>query len=288
MGDPKDTIYPLILNSSNLDANGYNNRYTFNFPVGSVHFKKGSKLALSSVSIYYSWFNISPVYNNTSFQFTFTTASGTTTYTVNLPSGNYSVSNLNSYLQQFCITNGLYLVNGSGNFAYYLEILTNPTYYSVQVNCYPFPTSLPSGWTNPGGLTFPATASTPQLIVSSTNNFGSVIGFAAGTYPSAVASTTQSFLSTLTPQVSPVESLILTCNLLNNRYNVPNTILYSFSPAGVSFGNIIQSSPNYAAWIPIQEGSYSNISVSFVDQNYGPIQINDPNLVVQLLISNPP
>ena len=52
----------IVLNRSNLVPDGQNNKMIYNFP-GSVEFKD-SYVALSQVSMYYSWFNISERYNN--------------------------------------------------------------------------------------------------------------------------------------------------------------------------------------------------------------------------------
>jgi hypothetical protein len=134
-------------------------------------------------------------------------------------------------------------------------------------------------------MTFPATLKTPQLLVAS-NAFRNIIGFNAGTYPAVVQTTTYSVLSSFTPQVSPVQSVILSCSLLNNRYSNPSTLLYSFSPAGVNFGNLIESNPNQYSFVPIQDGNYPNFDIQFLDQNFNPLAINDTNLVVMLLVES--
>jgi hypothetical protein len=237
------------------------------------------------VSIYYSWFNISATNNNNTFQFVWPTFAGSTTYTVTITDGYYDIPGLNSYLQQFCITNGLYLVNATGDYVYYLEFVTNSNYYAIQLNCYPVPTALPVGWTNPGSITFPVVASTPQLIVPATE-FTTLIGFNAGTYPAAFQATNYSKLSDFTPQVTPIQSLILACTLLSNKYSNPNTVLYSFSPAGTTFGSIIQSQPAFPSWVDIADGSYSFFDIQFLDQNFNNVILKDTNIVVQLLIKS--
>lgn len=271
-------LYPIVLNSSNLVSTSSNNTYQYNFPTGAVHFKK-CKLAVASVALYYSWYNVSSSNNNNSFQFIFP---GNGTYTVTLPDGFYSISELNSYLQNFCILNNLYLVNASGDYIYYLEFLTNSTYYSVQFNAYPVPVSLPSGYTNPGGMLFPGTSVTPQLVVLS-NDFRNIIGFDAGTYPSTTQSSVYSALSSFTPQVTDVQSVLMTCSLLSNKYANPNTILYSFA-IDTTFGSLLSSNPNQYSFINIYDGQYTQFNVQFFDQNFNPLQIRDTNVLIQLLI----
>ncbi len=284
MTDENGTLYPIILNSSNLvSLGGNNNVYRYSFPIGSVKFEN-SKIAVSNISLYYSWFNITSANQNNQFQFRWPTGGTENIYTVTIPDGFYDISALNTYLQQFCITNSLYLINSSSQFVYYLEYQINPNAYAIQVNCYPLPTSLPAGWSAPVGFpAYPTSTWTPRLIVPATN-FRNLIGFAASTYPAAQQTTTQSFLSTTTPQVTPVSSVIMTCSSLNNKFSNPGTILYSFSPAGTTFGSLIQSSPNQYSFINIQDGNYSSFDIAFLDQNFNALQLRDSNLIIQLLI----
>lgn len=278
----------IILNSSNVVDNGFNDTYEYKFPTGAVNFKD-DQICVESISMYFSWFNItsattSSQYNNNSFSFVWYDAGGPTTYNVVLPDGYYEVSDLNAYIQFFCVSNGLYLIDATGNYVYYLELVLNPQYYAVQLNCYPIPTALPALWTNPGGITFPAVASTPLLIISPTNNFGKVIGFNAGTYPAVTQSFTYSVLSQNAPQVSPVTSLVMTCSLLNNNFAVPNTLLYAFSPIATTFGGLINILPQQAAFTDIYDGSYNFLRIQFFDQNLNRIYINDPNVVLLFII----
>lgn len=277
----KYSLYPIILNSTNFVA-GSTSTFRYNFPSGNVDFKK-SKVALADISIYYSWYNLTSSYNNVSFQIIFPTLAGSTTLSITVPNGFYDVSALNSYIQQQFISNGLYLVNASGNYVYYLELIENSNFYGVQLNSYPVPTALPAGYSNPAGMTFPAVATTPQLVVLS-NSFRDVIGFNAGTYPNPVQATNYSKVSDYTPQVSPVQSMIVSCSLLTNKYASPNTILYAFSPAGVSFGNLIESKPVNFSYVSIKDGQYATFDVTLYDQSFNRLPINDTNLVIQLNI----
>ena len=269
------------MNGSNLDtSDASNSKYVFNFN-GTKEFKN-TKVALSNVSLFYSWFNITSAFNNNSFSFSWTKGVGTVNYTVTIPDGYYSIADLNTYLQSYCITNGLYLVDGSGNYVYYIEFQENSTYYAVQLNCYPVPSALPVGYTNPAGLVLPAVDSTPQVTIPSTNNFGTLIGFNAQTFPTAVQATTQSKTSDVTPQVNPVENVIVRCNLVNNNISNPSDVLYSFNASGAGFGGLVNSQPYEYLYLDVTQGYYSQIEIQFVDQEYRSININDPSIIVQL------
>lgn len=275
----KTDSYQISFNGSNVVSGTDNAIYRYTFP-SPIHFQK-AKVALTTVNMFYSWFNIRSDLGNNTYQFVWTDGSGSTTYTVTMPDGYYSVPDLDTFLQNYCIINGLYLVDASGDNVYYIQIQENPTYYAVQLNNYSFPTALPSGYTNPNSLTFPGTASTTQFIIGS-NAFQNVIGVTAGTYPSAVQATTSTTLSDFTPQVTPVESLILSCNLIDNRYSNPPSLLYPFSTGGVAFGGLIESAPNNLLYVDVNEGYYNSIDLEFLDQNYNRVKINDTNLIIQL------
>ena len=280
------TMYPLIINSSGLQPTIFKNAYRYTFPQGSVKFQ-GSKVAISNINMYYSWFNITATNQNNTISILWPSGAGSITYNITIPDGYYDVAGLNQYIQQFCITNALYLIDPNGDFVYYLELAENSAYYAVQFNAFPFPTALPLGWSAPVGLpAYPSTARSPQLVVNA-NAFRDVIGFNAGTYPAVASLTNYSKLSDFTPQVTPVQSIIVACTLLNNKYSNPNTILYSFTPRGTQFGGLIEASPTQLSFIDIQNGSYPYFDLQFLDQNFQPIYLNDTNLVIQLLIHNP-
>jgi len=268
----------IILNSTNLVAGSNNTELIYQFPAGSVEFHN-DEVAINSIALYYSWFNVSTQYNNTTYSYIWLG----TTYPVVMPNGNFNVTELNSYLQDTMINNGHYLVNSAGDNVYYLEWILNPTRYAVQFNAYPIPTALPVGWTNPAGVVFPAVAETPQVVVPNTG-FATLIGFNAGTYPSPVQSTQYSKLSDTAPQLSPVSSLVVECNLINNPLSTPSKLLYAFTPVGTVFGEVISIQPPEFTFNDIASGFYNQISVKFKDQNLRDLIINDPQMVILLVI----
>lgn len=276
-----EVSYQLVIDGRNLDpSDPTKSRYVYNF--AGTKKLANTKVALANVSLFYSWFNITTTFNNKTYQLIHPTLAGTTTLTITMPDGYYTVSDLNTYLQSQLIANGLYLVNASGQFVYYAEILENSTRYAIQINTYPVPTALPAGWTNPGGMTFPAVSTTPQFVILSTNNFRTLVGINAGTYPSPASATTYSKISDVTPKTTPVEQVIVRSNLVQNNVSNPNDILYAFNASGVGFGNLITSQPYEFNYLDVNEGYYNGIEINFVDQNYNAISINDSSILVQL------
>ena len=256
--------FPIILNSSNI-VNSSNNKFSYRFPKNSVNFKNAS-IAISNIHLYYSWFNISEANNNNKLTLTFPTSGADVVINVVIPDGFYNVSALNSYLQSVMIANNLYLVNAQSQHVYYVEMIENPTFYAVQFNSYPIPTALPVGYTNPANMTFPATAKTPQLTIPNTN-IKNYFGFTPATYPVAMQATNYSKLSDFTPQVSSIQSLILTCSMVRNEFMNPSSILYSFTPNNATFGGLISSVPSQFSFVPIQDGNYYNFDIEIFDQD---------------------
>lgn len=287
----------LILNSSNIVEGTNNSVLSYEFAGGNINLKKGQKVALASLQMYYSTFNITAANRNNSFSYKWVNG---TTYAVTIPDGFYDIPALNNYLHFVMVQNKHYLVSSTGDYVYLITLGINASRYSCEVNCFGISVAVAAAntWTLPAGATWilPTNFIVPELVVG-TNNFGLVIGFSAGSYPSAVIAgvppaqtqtpaytTDQQFLSSFTPQVTPVSSFILTCSLINNNYAVPNNLIYSFTPQG-TIGEQFTVAPNQYVFIDCLPAQYSRFQVSFIDQNFRPVAIQDPNMIIQLVIS---
>ena len=275
----------LVINSSNYII-GSNNKFVYRFP-NTQTFEAGSSIGLSSISIYNSTFNVEKNRGNNVIQIIWLG----TTYTIIIDDGYYNVSDLNFKIQQFCILNNLYLLSNSGsNIIYFVELVMNSVRYSVQLNLYALPTSTQAstlGYSLPptANWTFPTIATTPQLnIVSQT--FGNLIGLNFGTYPVMTQTTTQSFLSTTTPIISPVNSYIMTCNLLNSKYSIPNTTFFSLPLSG-SLGTLITSNVSSIVYNMINPQSYNEIVITFFDQYFNALILHDFDCTITLAIKEP-
>lgn len=281
----EDETYDIILNSTNLVNSASNNIYTYNFPAGGVKFKN-TKIAVSDINIYYSWYNISASIGNNTFSIIWPTLAGTTTYNITIPDSFYTAQTLNAYMQSYFITNGLYLVNSNSQNVYYWEVITNPALYAININEFPLPTSLPSGYSNPGSMTFPATTLIPQTIINN-NNFQYIVGLIPATYPASPQTTVYSINSNITPQLTPVQSIIVTCDAINNKYANPTNIIYSFGISNTTFGSELVVSPYYPKFITAQDGNHSSLTITFLDQNFNPLNIRDSNILIQLTLKTP-
>lgn len=294
-------MFILVLNASNIVQDGQNNKLVYNFP-NSINFKD-KYIAVSSVTMYYSWFNISSNYQNNRFTYSWTSGGVTTVYTVNIPNGLYDISDINFYLQYNFIRNGHYLVNASGENVYYAEMVVNANRYAIQINTNLVPTALPVGWSNPAGMVFPLQTFNPVITIPA--NFSNIIGYTAGfatnnnvnnayvpptpsvsnNYVAKDALGNLSYLSNLAPNVQPNSSIFLSISNINNPYSQPSSIIYSVTPT-VSIGEqVIERPPNFM-WNRMIDGTYNELRMTILGIDKSPIQLNDPNMTILLTIKD--
>jgi hypothetical protein len=273
----------IILNNTNV-VTGTNNS-VFEYSFLQNYDLTDKEVALVSLSMYYSWFNVTTAYGNTTFGYTWVDG---TAVSITLPDGYYNDETINAYMQYTMVQHGHYLIDDTGNYHYYINMAENSTYYSTQVNCLHVPSALAAGWSYPSG-TSPAWVvnnTAPQFVVNDAD-FGTLIGFALGSFPSAVVvGSNYSSLSTTVPNITPVNSCLIQCSLCFNQYTATTGILHAFAPFADSFGGLVTSSPTEFVWVPIQAGSYRSFKVAFFDQNLRPMTILDPSVVISLAIRN--
>ncbi|KAG2999550.1 hypothetical protein PC119_g17183 [Phytophthora cactorum] len=270
--------FPILLNINNQVAQ-HQFRYRFSQPIDFSHFE----CALGSISIYYSWKAITAQRQNNSFKIVWPTGSSTTTYSITLPDGTYSASDINSYLQYWSIQNNLYLTNNTtGEYYYFISCAENPSAYAIQFTMQPVRNIV--GYTAASGMpTMPVTAYTPQLLIDN-SGFGSIVGFSNGTYPVAQTTNVYAINSTIVPQIDPVAAVIVGLSHLYNPIASNNQVLHTFTSAGVGFGGLIMTSQGQGiAYCPMQ-GTNNEITLSFYDQDMKPLQILDPNACIRLLM----
>jgi hypothetical protein len=279
----------IILGQSNIIPNTGNSQFLYRFPT-SARLDPRQKLAVSSITMTYSTYNITAANGNNTYSYVWFDGLA---YAVVMPDGFYTIDMINSYLQFTFINNGHYMIAPNGENVYFAVITANITTFTVEVVVFPcsstlYPTTGASPYVIPPGAapvwTPPVTAIVPQLIILATN-FRNIIGYAAGSYPAFQSYTTiQAFQSTSVPQISPLTSYVFQCSLINNLYSVPNSLFYSFTPQ-VPFGTQMVIEPKFPIAVPIFEGTYSTFTLQITDQNFKPVTIIDPNMIIVLGIT---
>lgn len=286
-------VATIVLNQANIVPDGKNNSLVYKFP-NSVSFPN-HEIAVQNITMYYSWENINsaPLANNT-FSYVWVSGTTSTTYSITIPSGLYEVSDLNYYLQYKFIQNGTYLINSAGQNVYYAEFLINAQRYAVQINTFPVPTTLPTGWSVPvasvsagtaGWVGFPTTTFNPQLIIPA--NLNKILGFTTPipytTSLNSGAGTNLSYISNTAPQVQPNSSVYVSISNIANKYAIPNSIIYSLSPS-VAFGEQINEYPPQFAWNKLLSGTYNELRIQILGIDFQPLTILDPNMTIVLVI----
>lgn len=291
----------IVLNSSNLVQDGQNNKLVYRFP-NSTLFKDNS-IAVSSVNMYYSWFNITAALGNNTFSYTWTIGGVINVRTILIPDGLYQVSTLNDLLQFNMINNGDYLIEtASGDYVYYAEFILNTSRYAVQINTYLVPTALPVGYTQPSNFSgYPTVVCNPIITLPAKFNelFGYVPGFATDnnignpvgvpattTYVSKNQATgTISYISTTAPNLQPNSSIYFALSNINNPYSIPSSIIYALA-TNANVGDIIQERPPQFMWNKLIDGTYNQLTLTFLGANFAPIIIRDPQMTILLTIKD--
>ena len=260
----------IVLNSKQNTLKDSMNKIGIRFPQPYTS-SPGDKLSLVSLSMYYSWNNVSSFFDNLSCSYVWTNG---TTYPVVFPEGNYTVNDLSGYIQLVMFNNGHYLLDSNGKPVYYLSFVVNPVYYAVTLTCSLVPAVLPSGYTNPNAVVL---NKVPQL-VTGTNSWAKLIGFAnSSSFPATLSNVPAQFNSTLIPEVSPVTEVNVICNWVNDsRFSQYPSVIDTFVP-DVGSGQLISYKPPVVMSYPVSGATYTGIVVEFVDQEYRPLQIKDRN-----------
>lgn len=293
-------MFVIVFNQTNIVPDGQNNKLVFKFP-NSVKFDN-HYIAVSSVSMYYSWFNITSALSNNTFSYTWVDHVGLAiTYTLTIPDGIYDISDLNKFIQFSCIQNGTYWVIGGVNY-YPFEFLLNPSRYAVQINTYLIPTVAPPGTTQspaPIGGTAGWPTHVQNVAVDIPINLTAIMGFSAplttninydnlyippvSPYVAKDVNGTLSYLSDVAPQVQPNGSIYLAISNVNNPYTQPSSIIYAINPSVASGEQIVERPPNYS-WSKLINGTYNEIRMTFLGTDKNPIPIRDPNMTILLVI----
>jgi hypothetical protein len=294
----------IVINKKNAVPGSNNTKYVYKFPQ-SVPMKH-NEIALCSLNMYYSWRNIESLYNNNQFTYVWWNYQGVlnSVQTITIPNGYYSISTLSGYIQSQMFLRGHYVKDAKTlNKIYFLSMLENPTYYASQITFTSmFAKNTPDAGTNYinenpptqvyengvqvwKGWDWPTSKQFPQVIFS-TNAMKDFLGFPAGTFPisgTPVTSTTD-ILSTLTPVTYPVSAINIQCNMCNSNISIPDNVLYSFSQGISAYGDLIIKEPQNLIWLRVPDGTYSQLEMSFVDQDFQPVNILDDQVNFIVLI----
>lgn len=288
--------FPLVINSTHRQSNN-----TYVVPLATNTDLNDYNVAIGSGFLYYSWYNISAAQGNNSFQLIIPNSGTTTTVTYTIPDGAYNISTLNEWLEGQLASGGYYLryAGDASNVTtgairqsniYPCKFQVNPATYSIQFISLGLPRTADlvaptfNGYVT-GGFTLPTSANTStQLVVMSTNSFGSIIGYAAGTFGSGTVTTGSSVAteSTLIPNVNPISSVEMRLSCVSNIISQNSQLLHVFTNNGARLGEMIDISPNELSFIPCV-GQHRSLSIQFFNQSGGILNMLDSNIMIKLV-----
>jgi len=198
--------------------------------------------------------------------------------TITIPPGLCEISDINAYMQFIFRQNGHYLKKVD-TYVYYAEFVVNPTNYSVDLITYPFPSTLPAGYTDPTG-NFPFASSFPNIHmeIEIKSKLTEILGFPVN-FDSGISqsNTPNVYSSTQAPNVNPNSSLTLICDEAQNDFSSLG-VLYSIVPQ-VSIGSIFTERPSYPIYLECKHGTFTSLTFRLVNSDtLMPIEILDPNI----------
>lgn len=276
--------YSVVLNNSHLVAGAKNSTLRYNFE--SAQKFENAQISLNTLNVYFSWFNISSNLNNNKFSYKWFDSNGilNQVFDIEIRDGYYSVNNLNEYVQSILVSRGHYLQQvSSGNYVYHIEFTSNPVYYTIELNTYAMRTASVDFVRGSTDWAFPAAYTTVQVIINSTNQFGKLIGFASGVYPTISDNQNKVHVSSFSPIMDPISSILMLCSFATQGgFSNPDNIIYSFTTGSSGFGDMIEKTPVSENYVNIRDGIYSNFTIDLVDQAYNKIDIRDPSILVMV------
>lgn len=239
---------PLFISSS--EGHGPSHDFTIKYtPQITLEKNKTYSIRLNSLSMYYSWFNVSNKHNNNKIKFT--TDKGTTWHKISFQDGNYSYNDLNKQIQSQLEQGGISKTGISLNFEITLlrVVLTLEPSFQVEFN----------------------------------SRFNELIGFRRDHVY------THSQTGESEPNITnSVDSLQIRCSLLSNssvsgKYG---DVLYQFSTSNLHPSYPFEKTSNVVGslYSPINTRLISTIRIYITDQNGNPVDLNDQEVSLVLIL----
>jgi hypothetical protein len=167
-----------------------------------------------------------------------------------------------------------------------LELIVNSVRYGASLIFYSIPTAQEASnlkYVKPkdASWNFPTEPETPTL--SFNQAFANLIRFTFGSFRKEPETKKIQFESTQTPKISPVDSLILTCNLVNSKYSIPSNVLFTI-PISSSLGSLINVNISSIVYNDILAQNFSHLEITVFDQLFNPVVLNDTEVTLALVI----
>ena len=198
--------------------------------------RRGQKtVALSNLSIYYTWKNIKSSYNNNN---KLKISAPTWNEEFELPDGSYSISDIQDYFEYILKKHSESVDNPP--IRIYVNRIENRTTFKIKSRYY-LELLTPE--------TMKLLGSTESKMIKNKNGEN-------------------------VPHLVVVELVLVHCNLVNNDYQQDSRILYIFVP-NEAFGSLLKMSPTNHVFLKTFNSEFQEIKIWFTDQTSVPLELED-------------
>ncbi len=260
----------LILNSENYDtATG-----EFILKFGQQQTFNDMQMALASLSIFNSFGNVSAELGNNTLTIYFPDGATHKAYPITIADGFYTMKTFNTWLLEKMEERYLYTLENDTKI-YPIFFGENNSYQHIAY----FNTVRANATIDPlADWSLPTVTSAPYIVWPL--GLAKLFGFEETQVGLSSASV---YLKSTTVSENSINSIVVTCNLVNSSLSYPRHMISSFPIGGTGFGDIFNLSVSKLNWHDIQQnGAYNELVVSFHDQNLKKIKILDTNVLILL------
>jgi len=246
------STYLLNISSDDGQTNDTTDDFTINFsPPLTIH--GNWAMALQSMSMWYSYYNISSDYDNQIFRY----FNGSAWQNIIITPGLYSIDDLNAFLQASMLANGDTGTDSSGNPIFYISLTPNYNTFKLLI-----------------------TLSNSFEVDFTVGNLYQILGF-----PQSVITTTQYGINNvnITNGVNRI-MVHIDCVVGSYASSMASDIIYSFSADGAP-SSLLEINPARLIWLPINKSGYLyHIRITITDQQSRRVNLNGEEVSLALYL----
>lgn len=259
----------LLLNSVNYDT--INHNLTYRFPIPQKF--DNMEIGISDFTFYNQFYNISAYIGNNIIKIV---TPGNVMHTFTIPDGYYDIDAFNQFLTKQQKEANLYETVATIK-NYPVQFSKSKTTFNNQLILSPYQNS--------------------YCYIIWEKSLSNLYGFANThvdkrfpvTLP--ISSSNIIYTQTINADVYRVNSIYITCNLINNQgFGSIHNLFVGMPIAQTEFGSLIEYGKihNSIDFMKINEGMYESIQLTFYDQDNNKLQLFDTNLLLCLVLRKKP
>ena len=234
--------YLLNLTSDDKQDGSTTDNFTISFQP-PLNIPGNWEMALESLSIWYSWYNISSDYGNQSFKY----YNGSTWKTITITPGLYTIPNLNDFIHASMKANGDTGTDGNNNDVFYISITPNYNTFKLLI-------SISNGY----------------QVDLTVGNIYQIFGFTQ-----MIVSSSQEGVNNVDITNGINRILVhIDCIVGSYKSGSASDVIYSFNADGAP-SSLLQIKPNRLLYLPINKsGNLFNLRMYITDQQNRRVNLN--------------